>query len=185
MRAAPVVHSPPMPRPRMKRKMASWGMVCDRPQAKLAIEYIRIEPMSARVRPILSARRPKLSPPIAEANRVRELRRPACGLLIPRCATRSARTIEYSITSMASSIHPRPPAMRDRRSATVMRAGHSRPRMRRVAVSLVMGAATLIVSWPRELFTTSRGSALRLSPPSRASSRRSRGTFRRSRHKVR
>src|SRR5690348_229156 len=46
---------------------------------------------------------------------------------------------------MASSIQPRPPAMRERRSATVISAGHSRPRMGLVAVSLVMGAATLIV----------------------------------------
>ena len=125
----------------MKRKTASWGMVCERPQAKLAIEYIRIEPISARVRPILSARNPKPRPPIAEANRVRELRRPAWGLLMPRWTTRSARTIEYSITSMASSIQPRPPAMSERRSAVVISSGHSSPKIRLVAVLAVMRSA--------------------------------------------
>ena len=36
--AAPVVHSPPIPRPSTKRKKASCVTVCDRPQAKLASE---------------------------------------------------------------------------------------------------------------------------------------------------
>ena len=36
--AAPVVHSPPMPSPSMKRKIASWTIVVERPQAPLASE---------------------------------------------------------------------------------------------------------------------------------------------------
>jgi hypothetical protein len=38
MSAAPVVHSPPMPSPRMNRNTASWVIVWLRPQAKLARE---------------------------------------------------------------------------------------------------------------------------------------------------
>ena len=36
--AAPVVHSPPIPRPRMKRQMASCPIVRESPQAPLATE---------------------------------------------------------------------------------------------------------------------------------------------------
>ncbi len=38
MSAAPVVHSPPMPSPRMNRQIASWTIVWERPQAPLATE---------------------------------------------------------------------------------------------------------------------------------------------------
>jgi len=36
--AAPVVHSPPIPRPSRSRNSASWTTVCDSPQAPLASE---------------------------------------------------------------------------------------------------------------------------------------------------
>ena len=42
------------------------------------------------------------------------------------------------ITSMASSIQPRPPASRDRFSATVTSVGHSRPKTRFVAAACAM-----------------------------------------------
>ncbi len=88
--------------------------------------------MSARVRPTRSARNPNSSPPIAEARSVSEFSRPALPLSIPRSRIRCASTIEYSITSIASSIQPSPPATSERRSAWLTRSGHSSPSTRRV-----------------------------------------------------
>ena len=61
---------------------------------------------------------------------MRELSSPAWGLPIPSAEVEQH---EYNITSMASSIQPRPPAMSDWRSATVI-GRPPRPRIRRVAV---------------------------------------------------
>src|SRR5579864_308792 len=84
-----------------------------------------MDAISARVRPMRSASTPKKNPPIAEAPSVRELSRPAVRVLMPNSWMRYARTSEYSMTSMASSIQPRPPAIRDLRSAGEMSRGHA------------------------------------------------------------
>src|SRR5215472_7402451 len=84
-----------------------------------------MEAINARVRPMRSARAPKKNPPIADAPSVRELSRPAVRVLMPNSWMRYARTSEYSMTSMASSIQPRPPAIRDLRSAGEMSRGHA------------------------------------------------------------
>jgi hypothetical protein len=76
---------------------------------------------------------------------VSEFSRPPLALSIPRSRIRCASTIEYSITSIASSIQPSPPAQSERRSAGVTRSGHSStPSSRRVpraagAVSDMLG----------------------------------------------
>ena len=48
---------------------------------------------------------------MAEASSVRELRNPAVRVSMANSRIKNARTSEYSITSIASSIHPRPPAI--------------------------------------------------------------------------
>ena len=49
--AAPLAHSPPMPSPRSARKIANCQRVCENPHAAVNTEYIRMLPISARVRP--------------------------------------------------------------------------------------------------------------------------------------
>src|SRR6202045_1645237 len=98
-------------------------MECEKPHAALATEYIAMEAISARVRPMRSAIQPNPSPPMAEARRVRELRNPAVRVSIANSRIRNASTSEYNITSMASSIQPRPPATSVWRSAAVVSRG--------------------------------------------------------------
>ena len=97
-------------------------------QAALAMEYTRIEAISARVRPMRSARNPKKNPPIADAMSVRELRNPAVRVSMENSRTRYASTREKSMTSIASRSQPRLPAMSVLRSAGVMsRGSENRP----------------------------------------------------------
>src|SRR5215470_4021945 len=85
-----------------------------------------MEAISARVRPIRSARTPNKKPPIAEATKVNELRRPAVPVLMPNSWIKYARTNEYSMTSMASSIQPKLPATNDLRSAGELRVSQAK-----------------------------------------------------------
>jgi hypothetical protein len=101
--------------------------VCVNAQAALEIEYTRIEAINARVLPMRSARKPNRSPPIAEAISVNEFRKPAVRVSIENSRNRYAMTSEKSITSIASSIQPRPPATNVRRSAAVMSRGSENP----------------------------------------------------------
>lgn len=64
-------------------------------------------PISARVRPILSASQPKKTPPMAAAISDSDISSPAVASLIRRSRSRSVSTRENSIMSMLSSIHPR------------------------------------------------------------------------------
>src|SRR6266850_3814411 len=125
--AAAVVHSPPIPSPSTNRKKPSCGMVCVNAQAALEREYTRIEAINARVLPMRSARKPNRSPPIADAMSVSEFRKPALRVSIENSRNRYAMTSEKSITSIASSIQPRPPATKVRRSAAVMSRGKENP----------------------------------------------------------
>ena len=77
MSAAAAVHSPPIPRPSTKRNTANCVTECERAQAALASEYTRIDTIRERVRPMRSATTPNSSPPIADATRVSEFRKPA------------------------------------------------------------------------------------------------------------
>ena len=65
-----------MPRPRQTRKIASWVTVCEKPHAAVKIEYIRIAPISARLRPRRSAITAKTMPPAAAASWVIDPSRP-------------------------------------------------------------------------------------------------------------
>src|ERR1700688_303692 len=123
MSAAAAVHSPPIPRPNKNRNAANSVMECEEPHAALATEYNPMDAISARVRPIRSATQPNTSPPMAEATSVRELRKPAVRVSIANSRMRNAITREYNITSMASSIQPRPPATSVWRSAAVVSRG--------------------------------------------------------------
>ena len=105
--AAPLAHSPPMPNPSSTRKMASCHMFCASPHRPVKIEYSRTLPMSARVRPRRSAITPNTSPPAAPPRSVIDPSRPACGFVRPRSAMSAASTNEKSMTSNASSIHPK------------------------------------------------------------------------------
>jgi hypothetical protein len=91
----------------------------------------------ARVRPTRSAITPKSSPPAAEATKVNELSAPAIALLMPNVFMRLAIINAYSVTSIASSIQPRPLAISDWRSAKVTCAGQVRPKIRRVGLEAV------------------------------------------------
>ncbi len=68
----------------MKRKTASISTEVDRPEANEQIEYVRMLNISARLRPMRSARNPNATPPMPEANRVKLPSDPASALLIPR-----------------------------------------------------------------------------------------------------
>ena len=75
--AAPLAHSPPMPKPRKMRNTASCNADCANPQAAVKIEYNSTLNIRARVRPILSASTPKKMPPAAAAMSVTEPIQPA------------------------------------------------------------------------------------------------------------
>ncbi len=66
-----------MPRPSTKRNTANCVTECENAQAALAREYTKIETIKERVRPMRSATTPNNSPPMADATRVREFRKPA------------------------------------------------------------------------------------------------------------
>ena len=68
-------------------------------------------------------RTPKSKPPMPDATRVSEFSSPAVRVSIANSRMRNAITREYNITSMASSIQPRPPATSVRRSAAVVSCG--------------------------------------------------------------
>ncbi len=87
-----------------------------------------MEIINERVRPMRSATTPNNSPPIAEATSVSELRKPAVRVSIENSRMRYVSTSEYSITSMASSIQPNPPARSDLRSAGVTWRGQPKSR---------------------------------------------------------
>jgi hypothetical protein len=53
---APEAHSPPMPIPRIARHISSWMTDCDVAAPSDAMEKSRIVPISARARPMESAR---------------------------------------------------------------------------------------------------------------------------------
>src|ERR1700692_1152909 len=123
MSAAAAVHSPPIPMPNKNRNAAHSVMECENPHAALATEYNPMDAISARGRSIQPAPQPNTSPPMAEATSVRELRKPAVRVSIANSRMRNAITREYNITSMASSIQPRPPAISVWRSAAVVSCG--------------------------------------------------------------
>src|SRR5581483_9651896 len=104
--AAPLAHSPPIPIPRRMRNRPSCHRFCASPQSPVKMEYKSTLPISARFRPDRSATIPKSNPPAADESSVTEPSRPASVLLNPIVVMIVARTIEYSITSKASSIHP-------------------------------------------------------------------------------
>ena len=114
-------------------------MVCVNAQAALEIEYTRIEAINARVLPMRSARKPNRNPPIADAMSVIEFRKPAVRVSIENSRNRYAMTSEKSITSIASSIQPRPPATNVRRSAAVMSRGNENPVARCVTTEAFAG----------------------------------------------
>src|SRR6202521_4885540 len=103
-------------------------MECEKPHAALATEYNPMDAINARVRPTRSAIHPNNNPPIAEASNVREFRKPAVRVSIANSRIRNASTREYNITSMASSIQPRPPATSVWRSAAVASRGQLKRR---------------------------------------------------------
>src|SRR6202030_3538606 len=103
-------------------------MECEKPHAALATEYNPMDAINARVRPMRSAIHPNNNPLIAEASNVREFRKPAVRVSIANSRIRNASTREYNITSMASSIQPRPPATSVWRCAAVVSRGQLKSR---------------------------------------------------------
>src|SRR6202795_4233032 len=155
MSAAAAVHSPPIPRPNKNRNAANSVMECENPHAALATEYNPMDAISARVRPIRSATQPNTTPPMAEATSVRELRKPAVRVSIANSRMRNVITREYNITSMASSIQPRPPATSVWRSAAVVSRGQLKRREPAVGFAEglrvdVSASAMRRTSWQRD-----------------------------------
>src|SRR6266851_674854 len=66
---------------------------------------------NARVRPRRSATKPKKIPPMAAAMSVIDITRPAMPDVMCRSRCAAGMTMEYSMTSMLSSIHPKDAAM--------------------------------------------------------------------------
>src|SRR4051812_10982690 len=75
--------------------------------------------ISARLRPMRSATKPKSRPPMPEATSVSVLSSPACFCVMPRSRITCTSTSEYSITSKASSIQPSAAATSVRRWSRV------------------------------------------------------------------
>ena len=67
--------------------------------------------------------------------------------VIPKSVINRASTIEYNMTSMASSIHPSPPAISDRRWAVESFAGMDRPSTSFAMGSLLMVAKGTLWRW--------------------------------------
>src|SRR5262245_34755063 len=93
---------------------------------------MRIDAVNERTRPMRSARIPNRIPPAAEEKSVSEFRSPAVVLVMPSSVMSCARTIEYNMTSIASSIQPSPPAISDFRWAVDSREGIDKPRNSRL-----------------------------------------------------
>ena len=108
------------PNPRKNRSTASMVTDVENPQANVNSEYVRMLRLSMRRRPKRSARKPKPKLPIADAISVKLFKKPAVALFIPNSRISVASTIEYSITSKASSIQPKPAAITVRRCAEVV-----------------------------------------------------------------
>jgi len=103
----------------MNRHAASITMLVENPHANVKTEYTRMLALNIRRRPSRSARTPKTRPPTADAINVSAFKSPAVVRLMPNARINVASTIEYSITSNASSIHPRAAAITTRRCAVV------------------------------------------------------------------
>ncbi len=76
--------------------------------------------LSIRRRPKRSARKPNPKLPMADAISVSVFRKPAVALFMPNSRISVASTMEYNITSKASSIQPKPAATTVRRCAEVV-----------------------------------------------------------------
>src|SRR6516165_7206265 len=68
--AAPAGHSPPMPMPSSARKMNRYVNVGEKPAAKLASEYHRVEIISGILRPTRSASQPEPTAPSSLSHNV-------------------------------------------------------------------------------------------------------------------
>src|SRR6516225_10673740 len=68
--AAPAGHSPPMPMPSSARKMNRYVNVGEKPAAKLASEYHKIEIISGILRPTRSASQPEPTAPTRRSHNV-------------------------------------------------------------------------------------------------------------------
>ena len=64
--------------------MASMTIDCANPERKEHTEYVRIDSMSARVRPTLSAIDPNSTPPMPDASSVNVFKNPAMPFDMPR-----------------------------------------------------------------------------------------------------
>ena len=134
MSAAPVVHSPPMPRPRTKRQIASSTIVWERPQAPLATR-VDEDRDHQRARAADAVGQEAEAEAADGGGEQRErVQQPALRLAHPEVAheVREHHRVEHHVHGVE---HPAEPArdQSERRSAGVTCSGHSRsPSMRRV-----------------------------------------------------
>ncbi len=114
--AAPLAHSPPIPKPRKMRNTANCANVCAKPHAAVKTEYTSTLSISARVRPHLSASTPKIRPPAADASSVSDCSDPAVAASMPSSLRTASSTSAYNMTSNESSIQPSEAATSDFRA---------------------------------------------------------------------
>src|SRR3954452_25232643 len=82
--AAPLDHTPPIPKPRNVRRITNCASVLANPQRNVKTEYNATLIISARVRPKRSATRPEMTPPTAAAISITDPSRPPCAFVNPR-----------------------------------------------------------------------------------------------------
>ena len=161
--AAPLAHTPPMPKPRKMRRTANCTRVLAKPQRNVKIEYSATLSISARVRPKRSAIRPEITPPTAAATSMIDPRMPPSALVSPRSALTAGSTSANSITSNASSIHPNVPAISARRAAPSASRHHPN-----TPLSAEYSAAVVIAATTRWSATSARAAHAPASPGGRA-----------------